>query len=224
MYKVTVKGFGQLNGPVIINKTVEMDNRIALSFVGAKRYDVITDFVKVHYPGVKFDPKNFSVNIVEIIEKKKKESNKKANTVQRSKTVHPKKERKDFSILNSVKKSVSNFIEEEFSSNNSDTSAYLKQHYNEYQTRFLNDIEQMVFERDIEYSKEFTNKIISNLKKLNTLECDEHTDHLFKVLKIKLEEQIKSINTTTSEAELKSFKKDFFFIKIKRFLKKTFNS
>jgi hypothetical protein len=52
MYNVTVKGTAQLNGPVRVNKTVEMDEAMAMKFNGANRYEVIEAFVKTHYPGV----------------------------------------------------------------------------------------------------------------------------------------------------------------------------
>ena len=62
--KVTVKGTGQLNGSKTINKTVTMDASMAKQFTGGSRYDVIEDFVRTHYPGMKFNPKNFSANVI----------------------------------------------------------------------------------------------------------------------------------------------------------------
>jgi hypothetical protein len=66
MYKVTVKGTGQLNGPVNINKTVEMEEQMAAKFNGANRYEVIEAFINTHYPGVKIQPRNFGANVVAI--------------------------------------------------------------------------------------------------------------------------------------------------------------
>lgn len=73
MYKVTVKGTAQLNGPVIVNKTVEMEEFMAAKFNGANRYEVIEDFVKVHYPGVKIPSiRSFGASITPIKDEKKK--------------------------------------------------------------------------------------------------------------------------------------------------------
>ena len=41
MCKVTVKGTGQLSGPVIINRIVERDYAMAQKFMGTNRYEVI---------------------------------------------------------------------------------------------------------------------------------------------------------------------------------------
>lgn len=73
MYKVTVKGTAQLNGPVIVNKTVEMEEFMAAKFTGANRYEVIEEFVKVHYPGVKIPSiRSFGASIAPIKDEKKK--------------------------------------------------------------------------------------------------------------------------------------------------------
>ncbi len=63
MAKVTLKGTGQLNGSVHINKTIEMDNVQARAFVGSKRDEVIIATLASHYPGVKIDPKKIGVNV-----------------------------------------------------------------------------------------------------------------------------------------------------------------
>lgn len=71
MYKVTVKGTGQLNGPVNINKTVEMEEQMAIKFNGADRYRVIEEFVKLHYPGVKIPSiRGFGASVVPIKQEK----------------------------------------------------------------------------------------------------------------------------------------------------------
>jgi len=67
-YNVTVKGTGQLNGPVQINKTIELEENVAKTFTGSKKESVITDFCKTHYPGVKINPKSIGVNVVLIKE------------------------------------------------------------------------------------------------------------------------------------------------------------
>lgn len=64
--KITIKGTGQLNGHVIINKTFEIERTMANAFVGPKRQQVIEDFLKQHYPGVKIDVKRIGINIVDI--------------------------------------------------------------------------------------------------------------------------------------------------------------
>lgn len=61
MATVKLQGTGQLNGSVVINKTVEMDLQQARTFVGAKQDDVIVAFLAVHYPGVKINPKKIGV-------------------------------------------------------------------------------------------------------------------------------------------------------------------
>mgnify|MGYP000927574910 CR=1 FL=1 len=63
MAKVTLKGTGQLNGPVIINKTIEIDDVQARAFVGPKKDEVITSTIAVHYPGVKINPRQIGVNV-----------------------------------------------------------------------------------------------------------------------------------------------------------------
>jgi hypothetical protein len=63
MAKVTIRGTGQLNGPVIINKVLEMDDAQARNLTGAKRYEVITALLAIHYPGVKIQPNQISVNV-----------------------------------------------------------------------------------------------------------------------------------------------------------------
>lgn len=61
MAKVIIKGSGQLNGSVVINKTIEMDIVQARSFVGAKKDEAIIALLAAHYPGVKINPKQISV-------------------------------------------------------------------------------------------------------------------------------------------------------------------
>lgn len=87
--KVTVKGTGQLNGPKVINKTVIMDSSMAKEFTGSKRYDVIEDFVRTHYPGVKINPKSFGANVVaikEVAEKLKEKDQKEITPRKREKS------------------------------------------------------------------------------------------------------------------------------------------
>lgn len=63
-YKVTVKGTVQLNGPVSVNKSIIVDERQAQMYTGAKRYDAIEGFLKVHYPGCRIpNIRNFGVEV-----------------------------------------------------------------------------------------------------------------------------------------------------------------
>lgn len=61
MAKVIIKGSGQLNGTVVINKALEMDIAQARVFVGAKKDEALIALIAVHYPGVKINPKQLSV-------------------------------------------------------------------------------------------------------------------------------------------------------------------
>jgi len=63
MAKVTIQGTGQLNGPVIIKKVLDLDDSQARNLVGAKRDEVLTAILAVHYPGVKIQPRQISVNV-----------------------------------------------------------------------------------------------------------------------------------------------------------------
>lgn len=82
--KVTIKGTGQLNGNVVINKTVEMDSAMANKFMGSNRYEVIEAFLNTNYPGVKVNPKNFGVNVVSIKSSSEKSSSNKSNSSSKS--------------------------------------------------------------------------------------------------------------------------------------------
>ena len=64
MRKVTFRGTGQLNGPVIINKTLEFDDRTASTLTGLKRNDVILAILAVHYPGVRINTKNIGMESI----------------------------------------------------------------------------------------------------------------------------------------------------------------
>ncbi|MGE4346893.1 MAG: hypothetical protein AB7D46_05705 [Flavobacteriaceae bacterium] len=63
MKKVTFRGTGQLNGPVIINKTLELEDRIAIDLMGKNKDKVILSLLNVHFPGVKINPRNISINV-----------------------------------------------------------------------------------------------------------------------------------------------------------------
>lgn len=69
MKKVTFRGTGQLNGPVIINKTLELEDKIAQGLTGANKDEVKSAILDVHFPGVKINPRQISVEIVNIKKK-----------------------------------------------------------------------------------------------------------------------------------------------------------
>ena len=64
MSKITIKGSGQLNGPVNINKTIEIPQEQVKNFIGSKKDDAIQALLLVHYPGVKVDVKKIALNII----------------------------------------------------------------------------------------------------------------------------------------------------------------
>ncbi len=63
--KVKITGHGQLNGVVIIDKIIELDEQIANRLYSASKAEVLTSVMNVHYPGVQFDPNNIGVQNVE---------------------------------------------------------------------------------------------------------------------------------------------------------------
>lgn len=69
MNRITFKGSGQLNGVVVINKSIEVDDQQVKGFKGQNRNDIILATLAVHYPGVKINPHNIGVNIEKIQDK-----------------------------------------------------------------------------------------------------------------------------------------------------------
>lgn len=61
---VILKGTGQLNGTVLIDKELEMEMREAQAFVGSKKDEVITATIAIHYPGVKINPRQIRINVI----------------------------------------------------------------------------------------------------------------------------------------------------------------
>lgn len=59
--KILISGTGQLNGPVVINKTIEIDRQTLNRLRGQHKDEVITEFLAVHYPGVKINPRQISI-------------------------------------------------------------------------------------------------------------------------------------------------------------------
>jgi hypothetical protein len=66
MKKVVLKGFGQLNGPVSIDKTLELEDKVAMSLQGSKKDEAKRALLAVYYPGVEINPRNISVSISSI--------------------------------------------------------------------------------------------------------------------------------------------------------------
>ena len=98
MKQVTFRGTGQLNGPVIINKTIEVDDRTAQSLSGLKRDDVKLAILAVHFPGVKIKPNQIGCEIKDIKEPKTNQ-NQSRNS---QKTTNYKKQKSSFSFSNII--------------------------------------------------------------------------------------------------------------------------
>ncbi len=98
MKQVTFRGTGQLNGPVIINKTIELDDKIAQSLGGPKRDEVKTAILAVHFPGVRIKPNQIGCEIKDIKEPKTNQ-NQSRNS---QKTINYKKQKKSFSFSNII--------------------------------------------------------------------------------------------------------------------------
>ena len=62
--KVILKGTGQLNGPVIIDKELDLNDNIARSLVGSKKKEVLEGVMKNHYPGVKYNANQIRVDLL----------------------------------------------------------------------------------------------------------------------------------------------------------------
>lgn len=76
MIKVLIKGVGQLNGPVIIDKTIEIDRQALNRLRGQYSDQVITEFIAVHYPGVKINPRQISIRDLGKVKEEIKETKK----------------------------------------------------------------------------------------------------------------------------------------------------
>lgn len=63
-YNIVIKGTGQLNGQVRINKTFEVDEEQAKLYRGNQKDIVILNAVAIHYSGVQVDPRKLSVNVI----------------------------------------------------------------------------------------------------------------------------------------------------------------
>lgn len=98
MKQVTFRGTGQLNGPIIINKTIELDDRTASTLTGLKRDEVKLAILAIHYPGVKIKPNQIGCEIIDIRRPKitknqKNEYENKTNYI---------KQKSSFSIVNII--------------------------------------------------------------------------------------------------------------------------
>lgn len=61
---VNLKGTGQLNGSVIIDKVLDLDDNIARALLGQRKDEVLHEIMNTHFPGVKYKPNQIGVNIV----------------------------------------------------------------------------------------------------------------------------------------------------------------
>jgi len=70
-YKVTILGSGQLNGAFSINETFITENfKLARSFMGGNRKEVLKNWAKNKFPGIKIDKTlSLTANVITIEEK-----------------------------------------------------------------------------------------------------------------------------------------------------------
>jgi hypothetical protein len=54
--KLRIRGTGHLNGPIIMNKVIEVEKSFAKAYFGSKRREVLLNAAAVYYPGVVFVP------------------------------------------------------------------------------------------------------------------------------------------------------------------------
>jgi 23S rRNA maturation-related 3'-5' exoribonuclease YhaM len=66
MKTIKLRGTGQLNGTVVIDKELELDDKIAQSLFGPKKNEVIRNIIAIHYPGVKINPKQIGIQSIEL--------------------------------------------------------------------------------------------------------------------------------------------------------------
>ena len=64
MAKVILRGTGQLNGPVVIDKTIQIDNSQIGDLTGQDRYESVRSILQIHYPGVEIDPSQIALQII----------------------------------------------------------------------------------------------------------------------------------------------------------------
>lgn len=95
MKKVTFRGTGQLNGPVMINKTIELDDRTASTLTGLKRDEVKLAILTIHFPGVRIKPNQIVCDIEDI----KSPKIKKPDYV---KKINYNKQKSSFSLVNII--------------------------------------------------------------------------------------------------------------------------
>ena len=98
MKQVTFRGTGQLNGPIIINKTIELDDRTASTLTGLKRDEVKLAILAIHYPGVKIKPNQIGCEIIDI---RRPKTTKNQKNEYENKTNYI-KQKSSFSIVNII--------------------------------------------------------------------------------------------------------------------------
>jgi len=70
MKQVRIIGTGQLNGPISVNKTILLEDNIANRLQGNDEAKLA--LLAVHFPGVKFNPRQISFTISQYREPKRK--------------------------------------------------------------------------------------------------------------------------------------------------------
>lgn len=101
MKQVTFRGTGQLNGPVIINKTIELDDKTASSLTGLKRDEVKLAILAIHYPGVQIKPNQIGCEI-KSISKPKVNNSRTYSSSSSKKSTNYKKTKSSFSLFSII--------------------------------------------------------------------------------------------------------------------------
>lgn len=231
IYRVTVKGTGQLNGPVRIYKVIDFDDHLAANrMTGSKRYEVLEEWVKVNYPGVKVDPKSLGTNLQVITpneKKTKKESTKNSKRSNSSDFLE-----KGSSIKSMLTGMAIGAISNAFNDNDEDDESDADE-VNE------KDIEKRKRKQtlkkanlicDFEYSNdssEITNKLsdlLGTLTDLNSIRNDDKSSLAYKKIVDKYELGLLHLNSCGDIESHKFFKKKLRKIKIGRTINWLFNS
>lgn len=240
IYRVTVNGTGQLNGPVRIYKVIDFDDHLAANrMTGSKRYEVLAEWVKVHYPGVKVNPKSLGTNlqVIETSEKKQKKGSTKNN-----KNLIPTEFSEKGSSIKSVLTgmaigAISNAFNDSYNNNDDDDD-------DEIDENDETEMEDKVSEKrnrketlkkaysicDFEYSSntdEIANKLselLSSLTDLNSVKNDDKSKVAYKKLINKYELGLLRLGSCGDTLSQKFFKKKLRKIKIGRVFNWLFNS
>lgn len=81
MFEVLLQGTGHLNGSVVIDKKLELEDAIGKKLLnGSTKKETLAGIMSTHYPGVKYEPNNIRMRITPL-KNKKKSKGKSSNTV-----------------------------------------------------------------------------------------------------------------------------------------------